>query len=185
MTALRPSANPFRTAQIDQLRYRLTGTTWDELLARFDALGRRGAVVGDHGAGKTRFLATLAAELTARGVAVTALRATRAPLPDRAALRGRIALVDELDGLPWWRRARWWRALADADGAVVALHATSRRLPTWHRCVPDPGLIATLIEELTGAGAPADLATLLAEACGNVRNVFRQLYDRAGERRGR
>ena len=49
------------------LRYRLSGTTWDEILARLAALGHRAAVIGPHGRGKTTFLEDLAVRLEERG----------------------------------------------------------------------------------------------------------------------
>ncbi len=194
MSALGPAANPFRTARIDHLRFRLVTTTWDQLTARFDALGRRVAVVGDHGAGKTRFLATFAAHLRDRGRPTWSVRATHTPPPTAAEVDGRIVLVDEVDALPWATRWRWRRRLRAAAGVVIARHAPSATLPTLHRCSPDAALVAELVAELVtprpeaatapsiAAPAVADLAALLARHRGNVRAVFAELYDRAAGR---
>lgn len=194
MSAFRPAINPFRTARIDHLPYRLRGATWDDLIARFDDLGRRVAVVGDHGAGKTRFLASFAAQLRDRGRPTWSVRATHAPPPSAAEVDGRIVLVDELDALPWATRWRWRRRLRAAAGVVIARHAPSATLPTLHRCAPDAALVAELVAELVApqpeaATAPSleaptagDLAALIARHRGNVRAVFAELYDRAAGR---
>lgn len=194
MSAPGPATNPFRTARIDHLRYRLVATTWDQLTARFDALGRRVAVVGDHGAGKTRFLAAFGAHLRDHGRPTWSVRATHAPPPTAAEVDGRVVLVDELDALPWVTRWRWWRRMRAAAGVVVARHAPSTALPTLHRCAPDAALVAELVAELVtprpgdataqSIATPAldDLAALLVRHRGNVRAVFAELYDRAAGR---
>src|SRR5579872_7088573 len=60
---MRARDNPFRSEQIENLGYRLEGTTWMELLARCERLGYRCAVVGPYGSGKTTFLEELEKKL--------------------------------------------------------------------------------------------------------------------------
>lgn len=176
---MRPADNPFRTERIDRLRYRLTGATPDDLAGQFAALGRRAAVIGDHGSGKSRLLATLADHLEARGLPSLRIRCGRDPLPSAQELAGRLLIADELDHLGRWRRRRLLARAARAGGVLAAVHRLPRDLPVLHHCAVDAGLVAELIRELTGAPPPPDLGALLRDHAGNVRALFRHLYDRA------
>lgn len=64
---MRARDNPFRTEWILQVRYRLEGTTWPELLKRCGTFGYRGALVGPHGSGKTTLLEHLESNLHEQG----------------------------------------------------------------------------------------------------------------------
>ena len=63
---MRACENPFRVQRLAGLAYRLEGTTWEALLARWDALGRRAALVGPEGRGKSTLLAELGERLAER-----------------------------------------------------------------------------------------------------------------------
>jgi polynucleotide 5'-kinase involved in rRNA processing len=71
---VRARDNPFRTERVLRVRFRLPSGTWDDLLARFEALGRRAAIVGPQGSGKTTLLEDLAPRLRARGYSIRELR---------------------------------------------------------------------------------------------------------------
>ena len=179
---MRPADNPFRTERIDRLRYRLAGVTLDDLAARFVALGRRAAIAGDHGAGKSRLLATLADHLEERGRPSLRIRCGRDRLPSAAHLAGRLLVADELDQLSRLRRRLLLARAARAGGLLAAVHRIPRDLPLLHRCTVDASLVADLVRDLTGAPPPPDLAPLLRDHAGNVRALFRHLYDRAADR---
>jgi len=75
MTAAVPAhANPFRVALTDALMYRPRNEDWPTMLARLEAMGWRGAVVGPHGSGKTTLIQSLVPALRQRGFAVHAAR---------------------------------------------------------------------------------------------------------------
>ena len=130
--------NPFRVAKTDALSYRPPGGGWDEMLARLEAMGWRGAVVGPHGSGKSTLIRSLVPRLAGRGFAVHTARLTEAtPCLDATwwtrlrRVGGRaIAVVDGAERLGpiTWRRLRY-RARR-AAGLVITVH-TPGRLPTW------------------------------------------------------
>ncbi len=179
---MRPADNPFRTERIDRLPYRLTGATLDHLAGRFAALGGRAAIAGDHGAGKSRLLATLADHLEARGRPSLRIRCGRDPLPSAEELAGRLLVADELDELGRLRRRLLLARACRAGGVLAAVHRVPRDLPLLHRCTVDASLVAELVRDLTGAPPPPDLAPLLRDHAGNVRALFRHLYDRTADR---
>ena len=71
---MRARDNPFRTDRVLSVRYRLAEGTLCGLLDRFEAMGRRAAIVGPKGHGKTTLLEDLAPRLRDRGFAVRELR---------------------------------------------------------------------------------------------------------------
>jgi hypothetical protein len=50
---MRARDNPFAVRRVLKLRYRLSESGWDELLARLERLDHRAAIVGAEGSGKT------------------------------------------------------------------------------------------------------------------------------------
>ena len=180
---MRPADNPFRTERIDRIQYRLTGgAALDDLAERFAGLGGRAAIIGHHGAGKSRLLATLADHLETRGRPSLRIRCGRDPLPSLEELAGRLLVADELDHLSRRRRRRLLARAGRAGGMLAAVHQIPRDLPLLHHCTVDISLVAGLVCDLTGAPPPPDLARLLGDHAGNVRALFRHLYDRAADR---
>jgi hypothetical protein len=179
---VRPADNPFRTERIDRLAYRLSGATIDDLAARFASLGGRAAIAGAHGSGKTRLLAALADHLEAGGRPALRIRCGRDPLPSAQALGERLLIADELDQLSRLRRRLLLARAARAGGLLAAVHRLPRDLPLLHHCTVEASLVAELVRDLTGAPPPPDLAPLLRDHAGNVRALFRHLYDRAADR---
>jgi len=192
--ALRPRLNPFRTERLDSLAYCSpeTGRPLElaPLVDRFDALGRRAAVIGPEGSGKTTLLDALAPRLVARGLEVRRLRAA----PGGGVLRGAEALddpgpetvlfVDGLDRLPGAARRRVRRAARSAGGLLVTAHRPLRlgRLGTLTECATTPALLAALVARLSGERAPADAPLPSAEDLharhgGNLRTALLELYD--------
>jgi hypothetical protein len=187
---LRARDNPFASDRVLAVRYRLSGTTWEELLARLERLGHRAALVGPEGAGKTTLLEDLAPHLEARGFRVHLVQLRegerRLPSGDRALPRRLgardLVLLDGADALT--RPA--WLALRLRTRAAGGLIVTSHRpglLPTLHECATSPELLAGIVGDLLGAGGesgpcPRELsAALFARHCGNLRDALRELYD--------
>ncbi len=167
-----------------EVRYRLWGTTWEELLARLAALRYRAAIVGPHGRGKTTLLEDLAPRLEALGLRTRSLTIHEAhpqlDAADRALLRrlgpGEVLLLDGAEGLgalAWWRVRRWTRR---AGGLVITSHRPGL-LPTLIECETTPALLAELVREILGSEAQVSAEELFARHGGNVRNALRELYD--------
>lgn len=204
--ALPARRNPFAVEGLHGFGYRdpATGEPADlaPLLARFDALGRRTAVVGPQGAGKSTLLGSLAPRLAARGARVARLRvrpggtvewATPVDLSDPPTedLRGVCLLVDGADALP---RRTWRRLVRDArraDGLLVTSHRPGL-LPTLVECATSPALLETLVAEVLADG-PEEAAArarrnlppaaeLWARHRGDVRRALSELYDRCAGR---
>jgi hypothetical protein len=177
--------NPFRAQRLEALDYRLPGGV-EELLDRFDALGRRAAIIGGHGSGKTALLAAVVPRLVARGLEVAALRLRRGerrlgPTGERWLGRAAPGVVMLLDGSDELGVRDWSRVLLGSRRASGLLVATHRRslLPTLYRCRPSAVLLGELMHDLHRGCActlpPAD--ELLARHAGNLREALRELYD--------
>jgi len=189
---MRACDNPFRVQRLAGLAYRLEGTTWEALLARWDALGRRAALVGPEGRGKSTLLAELGERLAERGMRLRAVvlrrgerrlpRAERARLLDGAEARD-LLLVDGAQELAAWE----WRRLREASRATGGLLVTSHRaglLPTLHECHTTPELLGDLLGELLQE-QPRDEAfakvaaahALFVRHRGNLRDALLSAYD--------
>lgn len=191
---MRPRDNPFRVQKVHELRYRLAGTTWEEVLERLEGLRFRAAVVGPHGHGKTTFLEELARHLAARG-----FRIRTATLRDgsrwltaeqrRALFAGMtsrdLLVVDGAEQLshPAWFHLRW--RSRRAGGLVVTSHEPGL-LPTLYECRTTPELLAGLVRDLLGPGGAETVQPapeeLFARHGGNLRDALRELYDVYAER---
>lgn len=185
MSALRPADNPFRSERIDALDYRLQGESWEQALARLDALGYRASIVGARGHGKTTLLDALARRLAVRGHPVVRARIERAVCWSRSEVHGRTFLLDGTETLGPWRERILRARLATARGVIVSRHAPGP-LPTWIRCGTDPALLAELFAELVYGDAARTLApeelraldALWHRHAGNLRSCLLDLYDR-------
>ncbi|HEV3028222.1 MAG TPA: hypothetical protein VG457_11655, partial [Planctomycetota bacterium] len=146
---MRARDNPFRSDQVLSIRYRLQSGTWNELLQRFDALGRRAAIVGREGSGKTTLLEDLAPHFRDRGESVRELRLD-AEMPGFegkylhdffASLTPRSMIL--LDGAEQLGRRAWSqfeRRSRGAGGLLVTLHQPGR-LPTLMETRTSPELL--------------------------------------------
>lgn len=190
---MRARDNPFAVQRTGALAYRLAGVGWDELLRRFERLGRRAALVGPEGRGKTTLLEALAGRLAAAGwrPRLVVLRRGERGLPAaaRAFLAGAcpcdLLLVDgaqELSRLAW---AALRRASRAAGGLLVTSHRPGL-LPTLHTCETSPALLAELLAELApgrrGGLPPApelpSAEELFARHGGDLRAALFEAYDR-------
>jgi len=190
---LRACDNPFRVQRLDRLAYRLEGATWEELFARWEAVGRRAALVGPEGRGKSTLLAELAERLVARdGFRVRAAtlrrgerwlaRHERARLLDDVSERD-LLLIDGAQELGAWEWQRLRAASRRAGGLLVTSHRPGL-LPTLHECRTTPELLGDLMTELLGdrpeEPAVAEVAapvTLFAHHRGNLRDALLAAYD--------
>jgi hypothetical protein len=185
---MRARDNPFRSERVLSLRYRLGGS-WHELLARFEREGRRAAIVGPHGSGKTTLMEDLAPRLREAGFTLRPLRLdTETPrfepgFLDRffaSIVPGDVILFDgaeQLGAVAWHRFERQSRAAA---GLLVTTHRPGR-LPTLIETSTTPELLETLVAQILGEAA-SELRPLMPGLFdrhrGNLRDVLRELYDR-------
>ncbi|MBI3854417.1 MAG: hypothetical protein HY293_01865, partial [Planctomycetes bacterium] len=183
---MRARDNPFRTERILELRYRLP-SSWDELLDRWEALGRRAAIVGPHGTGKTTLLEDLAPKLRARDYAVHELRLD-AEHPDFEpgilescfrSLGGRdVILLDGAEQLGKSSWSRFERRSRAAAGLVVTSHRAGL-LPTLIETRTTPELLVELVAQLLGDCPPEIRALaprLFKKHRGNLREALGELY---------
>jgi len=185
----RATDNPFRAECIEALPYRFEPGARDALLARFEALGHRGLLVGPHGSGKTTLLEELQRHFAARGhhVRAVTLREDHRRI-ESATWRtlvagvgpGDLVTIDGVDLLSPWTRRQLRRACRPA-GAVLATAHRPGFLPVLreHRTSLDM-LRALAIELLPGedlAPIEPELERLFAVQGGNVRECWRALYD--------
>lgn len=185
---MRARDNPFRTERVLAVRYRLLRETWDTLLVRFDALGRRAAIVGPRGSGKTTLLEDLGPRLKERGYLVRELRLdTETPRFEEGFLDGFFAslcprtmiLFDGSEQLGRWAWASFERRSRAAGGLLVTQHEPGR-LPTLLATRTTPELLDGLVDEILGVPAEGvrPLARWLFEKHGgNLREALRDLYD--------
>ena len=185
---MRARDNPFRTDRVLSVRYRLLEGTLDGLLDRFEAMGRRAAIVGPKGHGKTTLLEDLAPRLRARGFTVRELRLDEEhPGFDGAFLKelhrslgGRdVILFDGAEQLGRFAWFRFERATRAAGGLLVTTHRAGR-LPPVIETTTTPELLDGLVGEILGHGA-SDVRSitrgLFEKHRGNLREALRELYD--------
>lgn len=180
--------NPFRSDRVEAFRYRLTEQQWEVLRRRFEDLGRRAAIVGPHGTGKTVLTEDFRARLEADGVPTTILR-----FHDRFSRRDRLVLRDRLSALPprtviildggellprrIWRRLS--ASLDSGNGILTTLHHP-RQLPVLFETRPQLEIARELIRSMLGRPLhPEECASVderFTRAGGNIRDVVRSFY---------
>lgn len=180
---MRARDNPFAAQRVLAVRYRLSGLTWEGLLARLGALRCRAALVGPHGHGKTTLLEDLGARLAARGFRVRTATLHEGDRRLDGAQR-KIFFHDLtssdvllLDGAEQLGRLSWFevRARTRAAGGLIITSHRPGLLPTLHECRTTPGLLAEIVGELAGEGVAT--GDLFARHGGNVRDALREMYD--------
>ena len=68
--------NPFATDRVLQIRYTPQTCTWDELLARLEAMHYRAAIIGADGTGKTTLIEDIARRLAEQGLSCRSIFVT-------------------------------------------------------------------------------------------------------------
>ena len=189
---MRACDNPFRTEPVLRVRYRLSGSTWAELLARCERARYRDALVGPHGTGKTTLLEDLETRLRERGFGTQLIRLDQEQRTFSrnfldtlfANLTARDILLfdgaEQMGALAW--RCFNWRARR-AAGLIITTHWAGR-LPTLWECSTSPELLNEIAAELCdvdGQGLRASAAALFSKHRGNLREALRECYEMAYE----
>jgi len=156
------------------------------LLDRWQAAGRRGALVGPHGSGKSTLLAALRAELTRRGQTTVLVELhdgqRRLPREQLAAVAtDNVVLVDgyeQLGLLGRWHLARLCRR--HNLGLLITTHRPTG-LPTLYRTAVELPTARRVVDHLLGDQhamvTDAQLRAALARHRDDLREVLFELYD--------
>lgn len=167
------------------------GVSADAVVARFEAAGRRGAIIGPHGSGKSTLLASLLPTWHDAGM-VPIVHTLHDGQRRLAAGFGQalfvdcgtpLLVVDGYEQLSWWGRREVLRAVVRAKaGLLVTAHAPQRGLPTLIETRPTwetaRRLIAELASSLPAECFSEDELRRRYEQCGrNLRELFFKLYD--------
>jgi len=180
--------NPFRTACFDRLKFRDPAFNSAEVLRRWEAAGRRGAIVGLHGHGKTTLLEECLRTLSGAGTPILRLKLSlgerRLPQLFLAAVahsdsRDAVIAIDGAEQLRWWRWRRFRASIKPTQGCLITSHREGQ-LPTLVHCQTNAALLMDLVEDLQGILTPRErsrLEQLFARHQGNIRLCLRDLYD--------
>lgn len=175
--------NPFRTSRLLALPVHWGDATPEALLARWHATGRRGALVGPHGTGKTSCLRALAARLAADGWRIVWVQwhddGTTTPADWRAALASAdartLVCLDGSENLGLLAAYRLYRYTRRAGGVLATRHRVSPILRTLALHRPDVEVFAAHVLLLDPEAAQA-ARSAFAAARGNAHEAFRRLY---------
>lgn len=178
--------NPFRTSRLLDLpaEWDAAADSPETLLSRWRATGRRGALVGPHGTGKSVRLRALADRLADEGFEIVRVQwhddGTTTPAEWRRALRsaGPRAVVC-LDGSENAGRFSAYFLLRDArraHGVLATRHAPSLWLPTLARHEPSAELFARHARALAPELDEQEARAAFAAAGANAHEAFRRLY---------
>ena len=183
-----PATNPFRMSKIESIPFQFYGESEDLLWRKLEQNDWRGAIIGPHGSGKTTLLEHVQRVFESRGKCCeiwTFHRVSRR-WHDRVTCKIQrsncsktqtILLVDGVDIMPWIKKA-YLKAMMSRYGGVIVTAHKACILPTVKICKVDSVLADALIAQLS-LQVDCDSQQLLEHCGGNMRQVFRELYDRA------
>jgi len=177
-----PHENPFRVDRVTTLPY--VGHDPIKLIARFERMGYRGAILGPEGAGKSTLLRLIAERLSDAGVQVAILRlpgsATGSQRKEavstcRTIPPATVLLFDGFEQLGFWQRRTVGRRLR----LLVTIHRRCG-IPPLSRCRPKEKtirrLLPILLDEVSAETESAALRAFRIRR-GDVRATFFDLYD--------
>ncbi len=189
--------NPFSTRYVrpGAIAFRFgEGESVQSLVARLQASGWRGQIIGPHGSGKSTLLAALRRELEAAGRSVVAfalhdgqrrLPADKRQLDSLGATE--LLVIDGYEQLGRLARLSLKRLCRKRQcGLLVTAHADVG-LPTLYSTRVDPELAQQVVSGLVPPEdrtiAASDVEQALAAHPGNLREALFQLYDLYEQRR--
>lgn len=183
--------NPFAPDRVQRLLPfdpQLIDTSWEALESRWQKLGRRAAIIGHKGSGKTTFLRTFATRLEDshdfvrlffrqgdRTLGQTELKQLQEIQKGRKA----ILLIDGEGHLSLTERHRLRNHARKAEGYLVARHHRSL-LPTLCHLRSSHELASALLARMDlkeQEALQSELPHLLRKKRGNLREVWLSLFD--------
>jgi GTPase SAR1 family protein len=180
--------NPFASSKIESLSFRFpAGMSWESLLKKLDELRWTASFVGGNGSGKTTLIEQLLPRLEERGFQPVVIRLSaetsmrekdRLPEKIRDVVAPQFLIIDGAEQLSTrhWLPVRG--AASKAAGFIVTVHRSSR-LPVALELETNVKLFEALVTELCGGKLPEDEShNIFLRHRGNIRDCFRELYDR-------
>ncbi len=175
--------NPFRTSRLLALPVHWAGIPPETLLARWHAAGRRGALVGTHGTGKSTRMRALAARLAAEGWTVVWVQwhddGTTTPADWRATVRDAgprtVLCLDGSENLGPLDAYRLHHYTRRAGGVLATRHRRSLLLSTLATYAPDAALFAAHAAALDPEAREAATSAFV-QTGHNAHEAFRLLY---------
>lgn len=179
--------NPLAVARTDALPFQFAESSWEAELEKLWKLKFRAAIIGPKGSGKTTLLEQLYSRLAGSERPVV-LRRTPISKTDQASLLSdterlasdSILLLDSAEQLSRGNQRILLKVVQARNiGLVVTTHHPGI-LPTWIECRTNLELLHSLLGQLLPAQStpwqlPANAA--FRKYQGNIREVFRELYD--------
>lgn len=182
---MKASENPFRSAEIAKLRYRITEPALQSMAAELIESERPCAIIGPQGTGKTTLLEDLAAQIKISGhpLAWHRLTHTSTKLERKAVLdrlfQSSANLIHMLDGGEVLSPFQWWQIRQRGRSGlrlITTLHR-NRGLRILHETTPDWELTHEFVKDLYQDDHLSQVAQSAFQSNqGNVREVFRACY---------
>lgn len=177
--------NPFRTSRIHALPYLWpVGESLETLTRCWESHQRNGALTGSHGNGKSTLLQEWTDRLRQAGWTVRTWTLTEEyptlprPLEPMNGSPREVAVLDGSEQLTRWAWHRWLRA-THGCARIITNHQAAR-LPTLLLLRTDAERLERLLRLLLNndlSGLPDSPAALLCRHRGDVRQIFRTLYE--------
>ncbi len=179
--------NPLAAAKTDALQFQFQQGDWESELEKLRRLNFRAAIVGAKGRGKTTLLEQLHFRLKVLGHH-SSLRRTPAAKADQTDLLTETAALSSnsillLDSAEQLTRSNRRLLLLAVERRNLGLVVTTHRpefLPTWIECRTSSELLHSLLKQLLpgeNSGWEAYANVAFRKHAGNIREVFRELYD--------
>lgn len=179
--------NPFATDRVERvLAYRpeWMGTSWEEIDNRWQQCGRRAALVGPHGVGKTTFIDAWIRRFSDQQILRLFLNREKPTLTENSWLaltdvQTKLVVLDGEEQLGWYQRRKFYQMTAEAKGLLVSRHRVGKlpllmkfnsNIEILHLCVKE--LAPDYYEQLN-----PDLSRWWKVYRGNIREILLRCYD--------
>lgn len=186
---MKASLNPFSSRHIESLLYSPTTLIWDEIMERLSSLNNRAVIVGREGTGKTTLLEEIGKKLKLSGYEILYYRLDQKdqkPISyfiknlEKNLLKKYAILLDGPDKMSYFS----WKLCCLKTRKAGAFIATSHKpgyFPILLTTNTSPELLHKLICQLLKNKdmiSLAEIQRLFDFHKGNIRLIFRELYDK-------